>query len=55
MDPKASDYIQNKKISAFDEVVKNAMFDKFDKDPEIREIIRNVEHYKNIVKALSEK
>ena len=55
MDPKASDYIQNKKISAFDDAVKNAMLDKFDKDPEIREIMNSIEHYRNIVKTLSEK
>lgn len=54
MDPKASDYIQNKKISDFDDVVKNAMFDRFDKNPEIKEMMGRIEHYKDIVKSLSE-
>lgn len=46
-----ANYIQNKRISDFDDAVKNAMFDKFDKNPEIREIMNNIEHYRDIVKT----
>ena len=49
-----ANYIQDKKISNFDEVIKNEICDRIEKDPEVQEILQNLEKYRSIRTKLSE-